>query len=125
MRFLLLIFFMAFGYLCSAQICPECPANNCDYCWHSGGGSDEEEEFEGMGSGGGGSNIFWLTMVVCLGDTADLYCCCGDGNSYIFNAQTYKFQCLFGGVFACTSVLGLCEPNPSDCDWLCTGGMCA
>ena len=104
----------------SANLCPECVANNCNYCWYDGNwegeiGDGPSEDPNGDGSGGSGPDVFYYSMNFCYWD--DYYCCCEDciPNCQIgVTAPFYRFLCQFGGVFECYPELGECKANPSE-----------
>lgn len=55
-NFLLLFLFIFFTCsVVNAQICVECPLNNCAYCFENPGGGGDEFEEPGGGGGGGGA----------------------------------------------------------------------
>lgn len=52
------------------------------------------------------------------------HCCCSDGNGYFYLLPGMYFTCAWGGAFECSSDLGDCIENPSNCDNACPGGGC-
>jgi len=95
-----IIFTFAFFFTCyviNAQICAECPLNNCNYCWgHGGDGSGGDEQIENPGGGGSG---FTCTMQIPLtsnlpgGVTA--YVSAGGGNcgAHVVYNTNYASPC--------------------------------
>ncbi len=112
---------MLYGVYCFGQptdFCPDCFANNCNYCWETED-DDPSDDNDDDGTVGGGGPVLWYLQLSYCGGQEWVYCCCENSREGRLS-PTLRFYCLPGGQFECTPGLGNCEPRPLDCDAICS-----